>query len=90
VEHERRVAAFPTAIRKAHTHSAGHRAAILASSICGCFFCCATFEPAQIEDWIDMGQTALCPRCGVDSVIGDRSGATISVEFLEEMNRYGF
>jgi hypothetical protein len=48
------------------------------------------FLPAEITDWIDEGQTALCPRCGIDSVIGDRAGFELSPEFLSEMNRYWF
>jgi hypothetical protein len=32
----------------------------------------------------------MCPRCGIDSVLGDRSGFPISAEFLGEMHRYWF
>jgi hypothetical protein len=95
VEHERQVAAFPAAVREAHTHSLRHRAEILASSVCGCFYCCSMFEPSSIRDWVDEdnngeGQTALCPHCGIDSVIGDQSGSEISFEFLRTMKRYWF
>ena len=38
----------------------------------------------------DVGTTAICPRCGIDSVLGDRSGFPISAEFLSEMQRYWF
>ena len=30
------------------------------------------------------------PHCGIDSVIGDRSGVNISVEFMTRMNAYWF
>lgn len=93
MEHERRVAVFPASVREAHTHCSRHRAEILASS--GCFYCCSTFEPSLIEKWVDEdaageGQTALCPHCGIDSVIGDQSGWEISVEFLRTMRQYWF
>src|SRR5688572_5370679 len=70
----------------AHAHSSNHRAEILDSSVCGCFYCLATFPPVEIQDWVDedsggQGQTALCPRCGIDSVIGGRSGFPISEAF---------
>jgi hypothetical protein len=36
------------------------------------------------------GQTALCPKCGIDAVIGSASGYPISREFLAEMHRHWF
>jgi hypothetical protein len=42
------------------------------------------------EDWVDDGETALRPRCGIDSVIGDASGFAITPEMLKEMHRYWF
>jgi len=94
-EHKRRVAEFPDNVRVAHLHSIDHRAEILASESCGCFYCCAIFPPGRITEWTDAtncgeGQTALCPVCGIDSVIGDRSGAPITGEFLTEMHAYWF
>lgn len=78
-------------ITLAHKHSANHRAEIEASSLCGCFYCCATFKPAEIEEWVDDDRTALCPRCGIDSIIGDASGFPVTaVDFLERMSRYWF
>ena len=93
-EHRRRAAAFPVDIQQAHRHSSGHRSQITASTICGCFHCSSLFPPSQIEEWVDevdgLGQTALCPRCGIDSVIGDRSGFPISLEFLNRMKAHWF
>ncbi len=94
-DHERRVAAFPADIRAAHAHSSRHRAEITASTLCGCFYCCARFPSADIVEWVDEdgrgeGQTALCPRCGIDSVIGDRSGFDISEKFLSAMRARWF
>ncbi len=70
----------------AHKRSIKHRAELTASSNCGCFFCCNIFPPSEIEDWTDDNQTALCPKCGIDSVIGDASGYVISEDFLANMN----
>jgi hypothetical protein len=94
-DHLRRTASFPGPIRAAHAHSSGHRREILGSTICGCFYCCSKFPPSEIVEWIDEhqtgeGQTALCPRCGIDSVIGDRSGFDISDDFLSAMKAYWF
>jgi hypothetical protein len=89
-QHEARVARFPAAVREAHKHSSCHRAELLASELCGCFSCMAVYPPNDITDWVDDGQTALCARCGIDSVIGTSSGFPITVDFLEEMNRHFF
>lgn len=74
----------------AHKRSIRHRAEIEASTICGCFYCLATFPPSEIAEWIDDGQTALCPRCPVDSVIGSASGYPITPEFLSRMHEHWF
>ena len=94
-EHEARITKFPADIREAHKHSIRHRGEVLASTICGCFYCTAMFPPVAVKDWIDqdadgVGQTALCPQCGIDSVIGDRSGFLTGPEFLTEMKKYWF
>jgi hypothetical protein len=75
----------------AHKHSAKHRVEMEASDKCGCFYCLSIFSPSEILDWLKEGDgTALCPRCGIDSVIGSRSGYPITDFFLREMNRYWF
>jgi hypothetical protein len=79
----------PAAHIAAHRHSSNHRAELESSSSCGCFYCCAIYPPSTITRWIG-GQTAMCPRCNIDSVIGDRSGYPITVEFLTAMQRHWF
>ncbi|MCB9883832.1 MAG: hypothetical protein H6834_18745 [Planctomycetes bacterium] len=86
-----------TDLDAAHRHSSNHRGEIEASETCGCFYCIATFTPDQIDEWIDGlrhegdGQTALCPKCGIDSVIGSTSGLPGSdTAFLERMHRRWF
>jgi hypothetical protein len=85
---------------QAHKHSSNHREEVMRSSICGCFYCLSIFIPSEILDWVDestdetdigeSGQTALCPRCGIDSVIGSESGFPISKDFLNSMKEYWF
>jgi hypothetical protein len=92
---DERFGAGPPDLRAAHDRSSHHRAEVLASGTCGCFYCGATFAPDEIVEWIDYaeeppGQTAICPRCGIDSVIGDRSGVDLSPDFLGRMHDYWF
>ena len=62
----------------AHKHSVFNRTEIESSTICGCFYCFSTFLPSEIIEWVDHGQTALCPHCPVDSVLGSSSGFPIT------------
>ena len=81
---------MPANIRDAHQHSSKHRAEILASDICGCFYCEKTFRAQEIADWTDNQETALCPKCGIDSVIGSASGFPINTQFLHQMCEHWF
>ena len=81
--------------KAAHKYSFRHRQQILDSNTCGCFYCLAIYPPIEIRDWVDeneckIGQTALCPKCGIDSVIGDKSGIPITYEFLRGMKEVWF
>ncbi len=91
-EWENRRAEIPAAIREAHRHSIHNRSEIEASEKCGCFYCCAVFPADEVRDWGDTyeSDTAACPRCGIDSVIGSASEVAITQEFLREMKYYLF
>jgi len=86
----------PFEIIAAHKFSSCHRNEILTSGVvCGCFHCCQTFDSTAIVEWVDeddsgVGQTALCPRCGIDSVISSCSGFPVTLDFLKEMRHYWF
>ena len=77
-------------LSSAYRHSAQHRVEVLRSDACGCFRCLAVFEPSAIRHWIDTGQTAVCPQCGMDAVIGSASGIEPTDELLTAMQRRWF
>lgn len=88
---------MPSDIQAAHAHCKRNRVELLDSTVCGCFYCLAIFAPDEISDWLedgfgisDAGVTALCPHCGIDSVIGDRSGFPVTEEFLRTMHAHWF
>lgn len=56
------------------------------SGKCGCFGCIKIFEPSEIKEYIPGEDTAVCPFCGTDSVLGDYSGFEITEEFMQKMN----
>ena len=74
----------------AHKHCSNHRGELLASEVCGCFYCLEIYSPQEILDWVDDDKTALCAKCGIDSVIGSTSNYPITKEFLTEMKKHWF
>jgi len=59
----------------------------------GVFYCLETFAPSEISTWVPEsggGETAVCPRCQIDSVIGSASGVNMSDDFFAEMAGYWF
>ena len=76
---------------EAHKYSINHQKQLLRDKVCGCFYCLEIFSPTEIEEWVeDPGGTAICPHCGIDSVIGESSGYPITKEFLTAMNKEWF
>jgi hypothetical protein len=36
----------------------------------GCFYCCQVIDTRAIREWVDRNNsTALCPHCGIDSLL---------------------
>ena len=73
----------------AHQYSSLHRNTILRSKQCGCFYCLKIFFSKEIVEWCDNEQTALCPYCGVDSLIGDVD-INFDKDFLKQMHKLWF
>ncbi|NLP51690.1 cytoplasmic protein [Bacillus sp. RO1] len=77
-------------IANAHKFSSHHKGDLEKDRKCGCFFCLEIYSPSLIKEWIDQDQTALCPHCGIDPVLGESSGFPITKDFLESMHRAWF
>lgn len=69
-----------------HLSSSMHRKALKRKQKCGCFYCERIFSSTDIKDWVDNGETALCPYCGIDSVIGEGCGREITDKLLHSMH----
>jgi len=76
--------------KEAHRFTMHNRKALDKDSICGCFYCLKIFSPSEIMEWIDNDDTAICPYCGIDSIIGESSGYPITKPFLEVMHKMWF
>ena len=71
-----------------HEKSFGNFGAIQKSQKCGCYFCKKIFDASEIEDWTS-DKTALCPYCGIDSVVQDYN-VEITPKLLKKMNAEWF
>lgn len=74
----------------ARGHSSNHRAEIEASQLCGCYACLRTFPPSAISHWLSTEDTATCPYCGIDAVLGSASGLPLTDEFLRALRARSF
>ena len=81
---------MPTEIVAAHGHSSDNKNEISKSNRCSCFYCLESFPSDEVRQWVNGENTAICPNCGIDSVIGDASGLSLNKEFLISMKKYWF
>lgn len=58
----------------------------------GCYYCGQVYQLAEnpIIEWVDGGQTALCPKCGIDAVIPKLSGVEFTEEDMELLSKEMF
>lgn len=63
-----------------------------ASKMAGCYYCLSVYHVTDIQEFVDPQEdTALCPKCGIDAVVGDVTGYPVTVkEFLRSMHSHGF
>ena len=57
---------------------------------CSCFYCLETFETSEIKEYVDNNETALCPNCGIDSLICFEDGSLPTKDELEEWHKHSF
>lgn len=75
-------------LESAHATTTNNRRALENSEIACCFYCCRkwVYGTPPIKEWIDGGATAMCPFCGIDTVIPGNPPKT----FLKELHDYWF
>ncbi len=75
-------------LSRAHKASFKNMDALRNDTLCGCFRCLEIFSPKEIKETVeekDGKETALCPYCETDSVIGKATGFPITRAFLAKM-----
>jgi hypothetical protein len=72
-----------------HRHTRANRIELEASEVCGCIACERIYFPSEIVRWVDE-ETAVCPHCGVDAVVGSASGIPIMPGVLRRAHERWF
>jgi len=69
-----------------------NRTEIEQSEQCFCAYCCQQFAASEVADFIKdkSGDTALCPKCGTDAVIGDACGLPLDKTMLKQLHQAWF
>ena len=83
---------------KIHSHCGWHYEEVKNSKICGCFCCLKIFSASEIVEWIDepedcprgAGKTAVCPNCGIDTVLPESADYQLCDEFIHAMGKEFF
>ena len=75
---------------KLHKCAIENRQELEKTDKCGCFYCKQIFYAGDVTEWTDDGNTAICPHCGVDSVICNKKDYVVTPEDLELLNKYYF
>lgn len=73
-----------------HSHSSYNVEEIKASTTCCCFYCKKKMRASEVVSFVDKGHTALCPYCGIDSVLGDASDIPITPALIGQMHDFWF
>lgn len=56
---------------------------------CMCYHCVKRFKFDEIIEFVDEGRTAMCPKCGIDSVLDDIDRNTI-VDMHDQSFNFGY
>jgi len=75
-------------IREAPIYSMKNKRFIEESEMCGCYNCLSVFSKNDITEWTDGGQTAICPKCVVDSVLPQTYGVELDEKNLKIIHDY--
>ena len=77
---------------QAHKYSFANKSILEKEKLCGCFYCLEIFSPKEIKEWWKDGPgwTAVCPYCGIDSIIGESIAYPLTKELLEKMHQAWF
>jgi hypothetical protein len=71
-----------------HKHSFKNKIEVQYSRKCACFHCFLLYDASEVDTFLkenDGEETALCPVCITDTIIGDASGFNLTDELIDEL-----
>ena len=74
----------------AHELCTNNRRKLEEAQVCGCFYCMRIFDPKEIVWEDETDHTAMCPYCGIDSVLPESATLLITKPFLKKMHEFWF
>ena len=77
-------------LKAIQNESFSNRIELKSSRICGCYFCLRMFPYKKIRQWIDKGQTAICPYCQIDAVLCDKDTRRLTSKLLSQIHHMAF
>ena len=79
-------------LKAVHNACVSNRSDLQNGETCGCFYCLNIFNSSEIEEWVKDkgGDTAICPKCGIDVVISEKAGYPLTEHFLSKMQKFWF
>ena len=77
-------------IKSAIRFATTNEQALKASQKAACYHCQAIYDANEVTDFLATERTALCPKCGIDSVIPSNSPIELTPENLKILNQYWF
>ena len=77
-------------LERLNAYSSHNKRYIAVSNKCYCFHCLACVDHSEITEYLDAGQTAICPKCGIASIIPDSIDDTVDEKIISEMHAYWF
>jgi hypothetical protein len=67
-----------------------NRKIIEQSTKAGCFHCLEIFDVNEINSYTDNNDTVICPKCGIDSVVGNNCGFDLNNQILKTAKKFWY
>ncbi len=80
----------PRQIKEAHKLITTNKQLLAESQMAGCYYCLEIYPAKEVEEFLEVENTALCPKCGIDCVLGDKIDFPLNKEVLQELHNFWF
>lgn len=75
---------------KLHSNSIYNSEFCRIANKCGCFYCLSIFPSSEVTEFWDSQKTAVCPKCGIDSLLFDSQDILLTETLLRQMQTFAW